>query len=125
MPRMALNKAHFTTLLILISVFAVFDLVVVTKNGSLTVALLTAAGTVLGPMTGAISRGFQSCCVRFSLHLMPYFLPFIGLAVLPQVQWSATPTERALNGGVRLGFWILGWFGWFFGGVISFGHALG
>jgi len=28
--------------------------------------------TVLGPMTGGISRGGQGCCLQFSLSLLPY-----------------------------------------------------
>src|SRR5687767_2212082 len=34
----------------------------------------TTAGTILGPMTGAISRDFQGCCLDFSLSLLPYCL---------------------------------------------------
>ncbi len=30
---------------------------------------LTTLGTILGPMTGAISRDCQSCCLAFSLSL--------------------------------------------------------
>src|SRR5688572_22720360 len=43
----------------------------------------TAAGTVLGPMTGAISRDFQGCCLKASLSLLPYCLGALlgGIAV--------------------------------------------
>ena len=33
--------------------------------------ILTALGTILGPMTGAIARNCQSCCLANSLSLLP------------------------------------------------------
>jgi hypothetical protein len=78
-------------------------------------------GTITGPFTGAMSRGFQSCCLRFSLTLMAYCAPFllIGLAVqfirLPERKWPRV---------LRMSVWIGGWLVWFLGGILSFGHAL-
>ena len=85
-----------------------------------TVAATTAA-TVLGPMTGAVSRDFQGCCVKFSLSLLPYCLGalLIGCAlqvfILPRGWVSKT---------VRVLAWSAGWFVWFGGGIASFAHAL-
>ena len=43
------------------------------REKPLTVVTVTVA-SVLGPMTGAISRGFQGCCLQASLSLLPYCL---------------------------------------------------
>lgn len=85
-----------------------------------TVAATTAA-TVLGPMTGAVSRDFQGCCLKFSLHLLPYCLGalLVGLAVQLVV-----PPRGWLTGTVRVIAWIVGLVAWFGGGIVSFGHAL-
>ena len=45
--------------------------------------ILTTLGTILGPMTGAISRNCQSCCVAFSLSLLPYCGAFLAVGTLP------------------------------------------
>ena len=37
-------------------------------------------GTFTGPLTGAISRGFQSCCLKFSIGVMAYLRPSCCLA---------------------------------------------
>ena len=34
--------------------------------------IMTTLGTISGPMTGAISQRFQSCCLQASLTLLPY-----------------------------------------------------
>ena len=81
----------------------------------------TTAGTVLGPMTGAICRDFQSCCLRFSLSLLPVcaaglIVAFgVQLLVPPRGRWSRVLRELAWTGGL---------FTWFAGGIMSFGHAL-
>jgi hypothetical protein len=83
--------------------------------------ILTTLGTILGPMTGAISRNCQSCCLAFSLSLLPYCGAFLAVATLPlfiklPFNWGAS--------ALRMTLWILGLLGWFLGGIVSFGHAL-
>jgi hypothetical protein len=82
---------------------------------------LTTASTILGPMTGAISRDMQGCCLRFSLSLLPYCAASVGIAAVAQM--VRLPFER-FAGAVRMLLWILGWTGWFMGGIVSFIHAL-
>ena len=81
----------------------------------------TTVGTISGPLTGAISRGFQGCCLRFSLALMAYCAPVLLVGVL--VQMVRLPERKWLR-VLRMSLWILGWLVWFMGGIISFGHAL-
>jgi hypothetical protein len=83
--------------------------------------ILTTLGTILGPMTGAISRNCQSCCLAFSLSLLPYCGAFLAAGTLPlfielPFKWGAS--------ALRMTLWIVGLLGWFFGGIVSFGHAL-
>ena len=83
--------------------------------------ILTTLGTILGPMTGAISRNCQSCCLAFSLSLLPYCGAFLVCGTLPlfiklPFQWGAS--------ALRMTLWIVGQVGWFLGGIVSFGHAL-
>ena len=83
--------------------------------------ILTTLGTILGPMTGAISRDCQSCCLAFSLSLLPYCGAFLAAGTLPlfvklPFQWGAS--------ALRMSLWVIGLLGWFFGGIVSFGHAL-
>ncbi len=88
---------------------------------------LTALGTILGPMTGAISRNCQSCCLAFSLSLLPYCGAFLAAGTLPlfikfplfiklPFKWGAS--------ALRMTLWVVGLLGWFLGGIVSFGHAL-
>lgn len=87
----------------------------------LTVAA-TVAGSALGPMSGAISRGLQPCCLAFSLSLMPFCLAALAVATaaqfvrLPEVSWVRM---------ARLAIWAAGLMLWFGGGIVSFAHALG
>jgi hypothetical protein len=82
---------------------------------------MTTAATVLGPMTGAISRDYQGCYLRFSLDLMPYCLAALGFAVAIQFVrlWPVAWTRP-----IRLIIWTAGLLVWFGGGIVSFGHAL-
>lgn len=83
--------------------------------------LLTTAGTVTGPMTGAICRRFQSCCLEASLTL----LPFAALGLIVGMIFQGFPLPRhSLWQVVRLAVWGTGWFVWFGSGIISFAHAL-
>ncbi|MBD3675021.1 MAG: hypothetical protein HUJ26_16000 [Planctomycetaceae bacterium] len=44
----------------------------------------TTLGTVGGPFTGAISRGFQSCCLQASLTILMFVAPVLAIAVVVQ-----------------------------------------
>jgi len=83
--------------------------------------LLTTCGTIFGPMTGAISRDCQSCCLNFSLSLLPYCVAFLILGTIPL--FVRLPFKRGTS-IVRMTVWIVGLLGWFLGGIVSFGHAL-
>jgi len=86
------------------------------------VVAATAAGSLLGPMSGAISRGFRpGCCLAFSLALLPYCLPALAVAALVQV---LLPTGARWLRAVRLLIWVVGLVVWFGGGIVSLGHAL-
>jgi hypothetical protein len=77
-------------------------------------------GTVTGPFAGAIARGFQSCCWRFSLSLFPYCLGILLLgAALQMIPLPFSRIERLF----RLAAWTFGCLGWFAGAVASFLHA--
>ncbi len=83
--------------------------------------ILTTLGTITGPMTGAICRRFQGCCLEASLSLLPYAAVglifgglFQGLPLPQRVGWQS----------LRLGVWGLGWLVWFASGIVSFAHAL-
>jgi len=82
---------------------------------------LTTLGTVLGPMTGAISRDFQGCCLRFSLSLMPYCAASLAIGIAAQL-WL--PPGRKWLRPIRATAWIGGLLVWFGGGILSFLHAL-
>lgn len=85
------------------------------------VVAATTFGTILGPMTGAISRGGQDCCVAFSLSLLPSCLSALVAGVVAQ---RVTPLGALWAAVVRVAAWIVGWLAWFGGGIVSFGHAL-
>jgi hypothetical protein len=85
------------------------------------VVAATTAGSLLGPMSGAISRGLQGCCLAASLSLLPYCLS--ALAVATMVQILVPPRDVWLR-VVRLILWVVGLVIWFGGGIVSFGHAL-
>jgi hypothetical protein len=78
-------------------------------------------GTITGPLTGAMSRGFQPCCLEFSLRVMLYCGPILAVGLL--VQFVRLPDGRWL-GAVRIGLWVVGGLVWFLGGIVSFAHAL-
>lgn len=82
---------------------------------------LTTCGTILGPITGAISRNCQSCCLEFSLGLLPYCLAFLILGTIPL--FLRLPFQSGAS-ALRMAIWILGLLGWFLGGIVSFFHAL-
>jgi len=78
-------------------------------------------GAVSGPLTGAIARNFQSCCLEFSMKLLPYCAG-VGIAGLA-FHFLALPDRHPAR-AVRLAIWALAVFVWFGGGVLSLGHAL-
>ena len=90
-------------------------------SGKSATVFRTTVATILGPMTGAISRDLQGCCLRFSLSLLPYCAASAGIGVLAQV--LPLPFERFAR-AVRILLWTVGWIGWFMGGIVSFMHAL-
>lgn len=82
---------------------------------------MTTLGTITGPMTGAICRRFQSCCLQVSLSLLPY--AGAGLLIGVLFQWLPLPSHMGWQ-VLRLSVWGLGWFVWFGSGIVSFAHAL-
>ncbi len=75
---------------------------------------LTTAGSILGPMTGAISRNFQDCCLKFSLWLMLPCLAALNAGVAVQL---FTPPNRWWQRTLRVTAWLAGLIVWFGGGV--------
>ena len=106
--------------------FSVLTLVIVLKaldraaDRPRTVAATTAA-TILGPMTGAVSRDFQDCCLKFSLWLLPCCFGGLVAGAATQI---VVPPRGWLTGAVRVVAWVAGLVIWFGGGIVSFGHAL-
>ena len=111
--------AEWGVLAVLFILFATLNFIATARSEGVGTGIATAAGTIAGPMTGAIARDFQECCVKASLGLLPFALPFLGLAVGSQV--SATAQRHSK---VRTALWSIGWVGWFGAGIVSFGHAL-
>ena len=121
-----IGRAHFVVFLVIWGFFTCWTGLIVgagVDDGSdrLRLVIATTAGTILGPLTGAISRDMQSCCLEFSLWLLPYSGAFLLVGVLAQVvKWPF----RRFSGVLRMLLWIVGWLGWFMGGIVSFAHAL-
>lgn len=78
-------------------------------------------GVVTGPFAGAIARHLQSCCLSFSVKLLPYAAAFPLAGAL--LQFVPLPSQR-FQGVLRITAWSLGWLGWFASAVLSFAHAL-
>jgi hypothetical protein len=83
--------------------------------------IVTAASTLLGPLTGGISRGWQSCCAANSLSLLPYSGGALAVCLL--IQFAPLPNGRWWA-RLRLLAWTAGWLVWFASGIVSLGHAL-
>ncbi len=64
----------------------------------------------VGPMTGALLRGCQSCCLRFSASVALYLWPFLAAAYAAQmIPWFAQhPTLKRVIWWMGLGVWFLG-----------------
>ena len=121
-----LTKAHLMVFACLLLIFSILTFLITNAGvdrGSEhdTRVLQTTLGTISGPLTGAISRGFQGCCLQFSLTLMAYCGPVLLIGVLAQM--IGLPDKAWLR-VVRMGLWGFGWLVWFMGGIVSFGHAL-
>jgi hypothetical protein len=91
------------------------------EDGHGRLVFLTTCGTILGPMTGAISRDLQGCCLMFSLSLLPYCGALLAIGTVPL--FLRLPFEQGAS-VLRMAMWIVGLVGWFLGGIVSFGHAL-
>ncbi len=72
-------------------------------------------------MTGAISRNCQSCCLAFSLSLLPYCGAILTLGTIPL--FVRLPFRHGAS-VLRMALWVVGLLGWFLGGILSFFHAL-
>jgi len=114
-----LTRAHWHTLLWLLAAFAMMNFLIVRANGGVSLGLWVALGTILGPLTGAMARYWQSCCTEFSLFLLPYSGAVLLCGLASQLLGPLKHHTR-----IRLISWALGWFVWFFSGIVSFGHAL-
>lgn len=121
-----LTKTHASIFAVMLVIFTILTFLITNEgvdhdSEHNTRVFFTTLGTITGPLTGAISRGFQSCCLRFSLTVMAYCaLPLllgVGLQFLH-------PGERKWLRVVRMSAWIVGWLAWFLGGIFSFLHAL-
>ena len=118
--------AHLCVFLVTWFGFTVLTLYILSRGlddaqSRLLFVLSTSVASVSGPLTGAISRGFQGCCLEFSVWLMPYCATGLGIALLVHV--SSTSSSLWMR-SVRLLTWTIGLFIWFAGGIVSFGHAL-
>jgi len=83
--------------------------------------LQATAGTITGPFTGAIARGYQSCCLKVSVTLTAYCAPILLFGVF--VQFIRLPEGR-LSRTLRMVLWVVGWLVWFLGGILALGHAM-
>lgn len=83
--------------------------------------LLTTLATPLGPMTGAISRDYQPCCLNCSLSLLKYCGPILGIAVA--MQFIPHRQRKTTSVGLLV-VWTLGFLAWFGSGILSLLHAL-
>ncbi len=121
-----LTKMHGITFGALLTAFTAATFLIMSRgadpgDGHSVRVLQTTLGTMAGPLTGAIARGFQPCCLDFSLRVMAFCGPVLLLCVLLQ---SAGSHGGRMARAVRLGLWVAGWLAWFLGGILSFAHAL-
>ena len=119
------NRKHafvFIGILILFSIanFLISNAGIDDRQNHHKLVFYTTAGTIMGPMTGAISRNWQGCCTRFSLSLLPFCGPFLLAGVL--AQFIRLPFRKGAA-ALRMSAWIIGLLGWFLGGLLSYAHA--
>ena len=121
--RNSFTRAHGFIALGFLVVFSGFTLFLVChpkNNEGLANIVVTTLATVTGPMVGAVARDGQSCCLKFSLSLLPWSGAFLAVGTLFQI--VPLPLRRFAP-ALRLTMWCLGLLGWFGGGVVSFLHA--
>jgi len=121
-----LTKFHLITFVVMLGVFTLLTFLITNAGGDKgeehnARVLQTTLGTITGPLTGAISRGWQGCCLRFSLAVMACSAPVLLIGVL--LQFIRLPDTKWIT-VLRMSLWIIGWLVWFLGGILSFGHAL-
>ena len=121
-----LTKTHRLTFLGMLAVFTVLTYWITQtgvdpgKEHNIRV-VQTTLGTITGPLTGAIARGFQGCCFKFSMMLMLYCAPILMIGI--GMQFIRLPDKKWVK-VVQMICWVFGWLIWFGGGVLSYGHAL-
>lgn len=83
--------------------------------------VMTTIATPLGPFTGPISRGWQSCCTAnaWSIALVAGPILAAGIAAQYLLRAEGRWWDRA-----RLAIWSLSWFVWLASGILALGHAL-
>ena len=117
------GRTHGYIALGLLVLFSGFTLLLVCQpknNEGVANIVVTTLATASGPMVGAVARNCQSCCLKFSLSLLPWSGAFLVTGTL--FQFVPLRFQR-LARTLRLTMWVLGLLGWFGGGVISFAHA--
>jgi hypothetical protein len=82
---------------------------------------MTSICSISGPMTGAMCRDFQVCCLAFSLSLLPWCIAGLVFSAVTQL---VLPPHRGVLAVLRFLGWISGLTVWFGGGIVSFIHAL-
>jgi hypothetical protein len=82
---------------------------------------LTTAGSITGPMVGAISRDFQGCCLNWSLKTITIAAPILFLGIL--MQFINFPDKKWIHRIAKVS-WVFAWVSWFLLGISTFGHAL-
>ena len=119
--RSTLPVVRWVSLGVLFLVFTVIAVLAVTdgatRGGVNAVAGVSAV--ITGPFVGAVARGFQSCCLEFSLRIAWYCVPALLLGIL--LQWM--PSRHGKWMFLKLSAWVIGWIAWFGGGVLSYLHA--
>jgi len=78
-----------------------------------TLVIKTTLCSIAGPMTGAVARDYQSCCLKASQDMMKMALPilFLGLTAC----FFIPPSKRWLERTT----WVFSWIVWFFFGAFS------
>ena len=121
-----LNKRHLKSFLWIYGVFTILIAIVAytgldRDDGHTVLVIKSTACSVTGAMVCAISRAFQPCCLEFSLSVIKIAASLLLLGIIPQ--FINAPDKKPIR-IIRGGFWIFGWFAWFFLGLISMIHAI-
>ena len=126
---LSMNKLNKFYLITFLGIFVAFTLLTFLITNAAAdrgvehnwVVLKATLGTITGPMVGALTRGWQDCCLKFSLGVMMFAAPVLLICIL--FQFIPLPGKKWWT-GFRMFVWVLGWLVWFLGGILSFGHAL-